>query len=243
MRNFIALTRREVLSVFVSPLAYGTAAMFLFLFGLVFTYRFFFTRLVEVFTLIDPLGYFVPILVAPVLTMRLISEERRLGTLEMLLTAPVSDLEVVLSKFAGVMVFYGSMTALTLVHVGVMRFYYDGNMDWGSFATGYLGMLLIAGLFLAFGLFVSAFFETPMLAALVSFVSGLAVLTTGFAATPPAVVRPGMASDIYNFMLPFNHYKNLLGGVVDTRDIAYFILTTLFFLFLTTRVLESRKWK
>lgn len=243
MRNLIALTRREVLSVFVSPLAYGTAAMFLFLFGLTFSWRFLSTRLAEVSTLVDPLGYFLPILVAPVLTMRLISEERRLGTLEMLLTAPVSDLEIVFSKFAGVMIFYASMVALTLVHVGVMCWYYDGGMDWGSFFTGYLATLLIAGLFMAFGLFVSSFFETPVLAALVSFVSGLAVLTTNFAATPPPVVRPGMMTDVYRFMLPFSHYKNMLAGALDTRDLAYFGLTTAFFLFLTTRVLESRKWK
>ncbi|MCW8130959.1 MAG: ABC transporter permease subunit [Planctomycetota bacterium] len=243
MKNLAALTRRELLSVYVSPLAAGTAAMFLFLIGLMFTVRFMLTRLVDVATLIDPFGYILPVLLAPVLTMRLLSEERRLGTLEMLLTAPVSDLEVVLSKFLGVMAFYASLMGLTAVHVGVMRFCYDGGIDWGTFVTGYLGMLLIAGLFLSFGLFVSAFFETPILAALTSFIGGLAVLTTHFASAPPPVVRPGLSQQIFTFLMPFQHFKGFLNGSLDTRDLSYFVFTTAFFLFLTTRVLESRKWK
>lgn len=241
MRNFVALTRRELLSVFVSPLGYGTAAVFLFIFGLIFVSQFAATKLVEVRTLIDPMGYLLPLLLSPILTMRLMAEERRQGTLEMLLTAPVRNIEVVLSKFAGAWLFYTAMLALTLIHLFAMRFHYEGEVDWGRFAVGYLGMLLIAGLFLSFGLFVSSLFEQPMLAALTSFVASLTLLMVNFVLNVPAFLQEGVGKDVFRFTLPFTHYRNFLAGLVDTGDLAYFVLLTAYFLFLTAKVLEARR--
>ncbi|MCZ7645242.1 MAG: ABC transporter permease [Planctomycetota bacterium] len=243
MRNFVALTRRELLSVYVSPLAYGAAAVFMFLFGAFFVVQFARLKLVEVTAVVEPLGHILPALVAPVLTMRLLAEERRMGTLEMLMTAPVGDLEVVLAKFFGVWIFYASMVALTAAHVGAMLWFYDGSVDWGGFAAGYLGMLLMAGLFLAYGLFVSSLFESPILAALIAFVSGLLVLMAGFLISSPVLVKPGLQQDILNFLMPFKHYATFLQGVVDTRDLVYFAASIAYLLFLTTKVVESRKWR
>jgi len=243
MHNFIHLTRRELLSAFVSPLAYGTGAIFLFIFGASFYVRFNSTRLVEVSTVLDPLGHLLPILLAPVLTMRLISEERRLGTLEMLLTAPVSDFEVALSKFVGILIFYAAMIGLTLAHVITMRCYYQGGIDWGSFFTGYLGALLVAGQFLAFGLFVSSFFETPILGALISFIGGLAVLTVSTTVSSTLFYSGSLTHEVFRWLMPNEHYKNFMRGIVASGDLVYFGLFIGFFLFLTTKVLESRKWK
>ncbi len=243
MNSFLTLTRREVRSVFVSPMAYGTAAVFLFLFGLFFWVNFTRSRLVEVQTVIYPLGYILPVLLAPVLTMRLLAEERRQGTLEMLLTAPVRDLEVVCSKFAGVMLFYFSIVALTGFHIATMVCFYDGRVDWGSFFAGYLGMLLSAGLFLSVGLFTSSLFETPLLGALVAFVGGMTVLSADFIMSSPLFLDQGSNQlKVLQFLMPFPHYKNFLDGVIDSRDVAYFACITCFFLFLTTKALESRKW-
>ena len=210
---------------------------------MVFVSQFTKTRLVEIRTIIDPLGYVLPLLLAPVLTMRLLAEEKRSGTFEMLMTAPVGDAEVVLSKFAGVWIFYSANVALTGLHVLTMLLYYDGGVNWGSFFTGYLGMLLIAGLFLSFGLFLSSLFENPMLAALISFVAGLSLLMIGPLLASPLFLQGSMAFEITQFMLPFQHYRNFMRGLVDTRDLAYFIIMIAFFLFLTTKVVESRKWR
>ena len=243
MRNFVTLTRRELLSVFVSPLAYVTASMFLFVFGLIFFSRLTASRIVSVETLIDPMGYVLPVLLGPVLTMRLLAEERRMGTLEALMTAPVGDAEVVLSKFAGVLIFYASTTALTLLHAVLMVYYSSGPVDFGSFANGYLGILLFAALFLAFGLLASSCFESPVLAALVSFVCGLTLLMISIVTASPVFLKPGISHDIFQFLMPVPHFKNFYGGAMDTRDVAYFTLTTAYLLFLTTKVLESRKWR
>ena len=242
MKNFLTLTRREVRSVFVAPMAYGTAAVFLFIFGLIFWVNFTKSKLVEVRTVIDPLGYILPILLSPVLTMRLLAEEKRQGTLEMLLTAPVRDVEVVCAKFAGVVLFYLSIVALTGLHVATMLLFYSGRVDWGGFFAGYLGLALTAGLFLSVGLFTSSLFETPLLGALVAFVGGMVVLSADFIMSSPLFIAQGTGQEIFKFLLPFPHYKNFLDGMIDTRDLSYFALVTSFFLFLATKVLESRKW-
>ncbi|MBE7462700.1 MAG: ABC transporter permease [Planctomycetes bacterium] len=243
MRNFWALTRRELLSVFVSPLAYGTAALFMLLFGLFFIGQFAQYKLVQLQTVAEPLGHILPALAAPVLTMRLLAEERRLGTLEMLMTAPVTDFEVVLAKFCGVWLFYASVLALTFLHVAAMLWCYDGPVDWTGFALGYAGLLLIAGYFLAFGLLCSSFFESPILAALTAFVAGLFILLAGMILSRPVFTNPGVQQEILKFMLPYAHYSNLMRGVLDTRDLAYFGGAIGYAIFLATKSLESRKWR
>jgi len=243
MRNFMALTGREMRSIFLSPLAFGAAVMFLFVFGLVFTANFNRTHLVQIETLVQPIGYILPMLIAPLLTMRLLAEEKRQGTLEMLLTAPVGDIEVILSKFAGTLIFYGALLALTCVHFFAMFLFYKGPVDWGGFFAGYLGMLLIAGQFIAFGLFVSGLFENSVMAALVSFVAGLLVMLSDLMTSSNLLFKQGgTARDVFQFMLPYKHFLNLVHGFCDTGDLAYFVLTTGYFLFLGVKSLESRKW-
>ncbi len=243
MRNYLVLTRREMFSLMVSPLAYGAAAVFLFITGMVSVGQFTRTQMADPRNVLDPLGFILPVLFAPLLTMRLLAEERRQGTLEMLLTAPVRDSEVVLAKFTGVFVFYAGLTLLTLLHVFAMQVYYEGPFDWGRCASGYLGVLLIAALFLSFGLFVSSLFENPALAALTAFILGLAVLMAGVLTSSPVFLHGGIRKDIFNFLLPLQHYRNFLLGIVDTRDLCYFLSLTIYFLFLGTKVLGSRKWR
>jgi ABC-2 type transport system permease protein len=161
----------------------------------------------------------------------------------MLVTAPVRDFEVVLAKFTGVFLFYSAMVALTGTHVVSMLLYSEGPVDWGRFGTGYLGMLLIAAYFLSFGLFVSSLFESPVLAALVAFAAGLAMLMAGLIASSPVFLQGGIGKDLFLFLLPFKHYQTFQTGIVDTRDLAYFIIFIAYFLFLATRSMEGRKWK
>lgn len=242
MRNFFTLLGRELLALFVGPTAYITAVLFTFLVSVVFVGKFAGTGLAEPETLFMPLGYVLPVFLAPLLTMRLLAEEKRSGSLELLMTAPVGDWEVTGAKFAGVFVFYCGMTLLTLIHVYVMFRWYGGPLDWGSFLCAYLGTFLLAGMFLAFGLFCSSLFDNQLPAAGTGLTAGLFLLLIGWIVDPNKY-RFGAGRRFLEFLLPISHYRNFLNGLLDTRDVAYFMGLTGWFLFLTVKVVESRKWR
>ena len=172
------------------------------------------------------------------LTMRLLSEEFRSGTIETLMTAPVTDVDVVLGKFFGVLVFYLAMLATTLLHVILVASF--GPLDVGLVACSYLGLILLGGLYISVGLFFSACTRNQVIAVLCSFVL-LAVFS--FLANYLAHNQEGTLRVVIQHLSLISHFQDFARGLADTSHVVFFLTTTGMFLFLTVKVLESRRWR
>ncbi|MCK4602990.1 MAG: ABC transporter permease subunit [Phycisphaerae bacterium] len=238
MRKTLILARRELASYFVSPMAYVIAAMFLLSSGLCFFHKIFVPgNEASLRPLFEAMAY-IMVFAAPLLTMRLLSEEFRSGTIETLMTAPISDATVILGKFLGVMAFYVILLAGTGIFLGLMVAY--GQPDGGVAAMGYLGMLLLGSAFVAVGLFASAITRYQLVAAIVA-VAILAVL----AILMQAIVRYG--SEPWNYLAArlnaMTYFRDFARGVFDTRGVVFFGSVTALFLFLGVKALESQRWR
>ena len=176
-------------------------------------------------------------LIPPVLTMRLLAEEQKLGTLELLLTAPVRDYEVVIAKFLASFAILSTTVLLTLFYVLFLVFY--SSPDLGPIISGYLGFLLYCSATLAIGLLASSLTSNQIVAAVVGF--GIILLFTVIHRV--SSILSGTAATILEQLSLTTHFEAFARGVIDTSDIAYYVLITLVFLFITTRSLESRRWR
>jgi len=250
MRRIFILARRELSAYFFSPMAYVVSALFLGLVGVIFLWgmRITFLRveLEPVFRsgadstlrpLFNVLAYSL-VVVIPLLTMRLVAEENRSGTLETLMTAPVTDAQVIIGKFLGALGLYVLLLAATVVYFLLIVAY--GQPDWGVAAMGYLGMLLLGATYISVGLFASTLTRYQLVAGLIGiailtfFTAGLYLLVMALPAGTGAVLSK--ANMITNF-------ADFSRGVFDTRGVVFFVSMTLFFLFISTKVLESRRWR
>ena len=238
MRTILAITRKELGIYFASPMAYVVAGVFLALTG------FFFVQSIEgafaeasVRGLLNRSSVFLLPLIPPILTMRLLAEEQKLGTLELLLTAPVRDYEVVIAKFLASFVILSSAILLTLFYIVTLSFF--GDPDPGPVFSGYLGFLLYGGVALAIGLLASSLTGNQIVAATVGF--GIILLFTVI--DQVSGFLGGTVADILTEISLANHFAAFVRGVIDTSDIIYFLVMTGVFLFLTVRSLESRRWR
>lgn len=249
MRLWLTLWRREVLAYFLSPMAYVVMLLFLVLMGLSFWTLI--TILVEgpssagVMRVLfgESLFFWLALLlVTPVITMRLFAEEKRQGTIETLMTAPVKDVHVVLAKYVGALTFYIVLWIPTLAYpVLLARFNpYDAPVDWGSMAATYAGVGCVGALYLAIGLFASAITRNQTVAAMTSFSIVCGLFFAGF--VPYFARAPGM-QEFGRYISSVMHMMEFSRGVVDTRPIVFYLLCTLFMLFLTVKAVESRKWR
>ncbi len=235
MRNTGAIALKEFKSYLASPMAYVVTGIFLVLTG------FFFGISPATYSETSIRGFLetgsmLLLLLAAVLTMRLLAEERKMGTLELLLTAPVRDSEVIAGKFLGSLAVLAVMLALTLYYPILLISY--GDPDIGPSATGYLGLFLLGCSSLAVGIFASSLTSNQIVAAVVAGGILFALWFLGFAAEwlPDAVAEiPGRLS------LSF-YFTDFTRGVVDTRAIIYYLSITALFLFLATRSLENSRW-
>ncbi|MEJ0088364.1 MAG: ABC transporter permease [Limisphaerales bacterium] len=188
--------------------------------------------------------WLVVLLAAPVITMRLFALEKSSGTFENLMTTPVSDLQVVAAKFAAAVIFY----LVTWVPMGacllVVRHFTNqpGALDAGTVGGMYLGIFLVGCLFLSLGCFASAISRTQMGAAMVSFVLGVTLFSLGFLAEALPATAQWQSQALSYFGL-FEQMHDFARGVVDTRTLTFYVSATFFFLFLTLRAVESRRWK
>ncbi len=243
--TFLALFRKELLSYVVSPLFYVVAAVFLCLSGYYFytdliffvTFGFGMNILENFWQLLLVDLRLVMLLSIPLLTMRLFAEEKKLGTIELLLTYPVRDGEVFLAKFAACAVVFGIMLAGTLlypIYVSVLQ-----PFPWPPLVAGYLGLFLLGLSFIACGVFVSSLTESQVVAGMATMGILLLfwIMSWNEAATSPGLLR------ILVRVSMFDHFQTFARGVIDARDLAYFLSFIGFFGFLTLRVLESRKWR
>lgn len=248
MRNLITLWRREVASLCLSPVAYILTTMFLVVMGVGFWFVAAY-RLVDGASMYDVLralyggvAWFALLMVIPVLSMRSFAEEKRSGTLEMLLTAPVTDGEVVLAKFLGLLTVYILMWVPTVAYLLILNDVNDAQtpLDIGALAATYLGLLLIGMFFLSIGLLCSALTQNVIVAAISTFACLAVIFIGGFL---PEVSPSPWLREISAPFSPILHMLDFARGLVDTRPLMLYGSGTWLMLATTTRVLESRRWR
>jgi ABC-2 type transport system permease protein len=255
VRNVLAVAKREIRAYFTSPLAYVVIGMFLLISGYFFYSIFAYFNLVSFQAMSDP--YFaqqlnltegvlrplvhnmtvIMLLMLPILTMRLFSEEKRMGTIELLLTLPVRDVEVVVGKFAAAMGVLAVMLGATAVYPLLMAAF--GDPETGPILTGYLGLLLLGGSFLSLGIFVSSLTENQIVSAVATFGTLLLLWVIGWAAT---FASPEVGSVLSEISV-IDHFENFAKGVLDTKDVVFYLVFSALFLFLTVRSVESQRWR
>jgi ABC-2 type transport system permease protein len=243
MRNVFAIAKREVKSYLVSPIAYLVTAAFLLLCGLYFGITLLLmAEYGDAPTVRPTIDFAVIIFVfaAPLLTMRLLAQERRMGTLELILTSPVKEWELVLGKFCAGLAFYLIMIVPTLLYPLVLELF--GNPDWGPVLSGYMGLVLFGAVLLSVGVLASALTQSQIVAAVLGIAGNffLYFFLGWFVYIPGTGSRAGNVLRLLDLQ---GHLQTFLSGALDTRDIVYCLSLTAFFLFLTTRVLEARRWR
>jgi ABC-2 type transport system permease protein len=234
-----AITHRELAGLFFSPIAYVVGFVFLAMTG----YYFISEVLVpgheaSLRPLFERMAGLL-VFALPLLTMRLIADEYASGTIETLMCAPVSDAAVVLGKFFGTFLFYGVLLAATLLHAVVMA-YFSSPITMVT-VVGYLGMLLLGALFIAVGVFASSCTRHQLLAAMLS-VAVLSLFTFvvdyGAEYAPRDWLRQVCAN--VNVLWVFSDFAK---GTIDSKSVIFFLSGIVFFLFLATKVMESRRWR
>ncbi len=237
MRNVLAIARRELSAFLVTPMAYVIMAGFLVVLGLFFALNvLYFSRQATLRPLFQTM-YALFLFVGPALTMRLLAEEQRTGTLELLLTAPVREVEVVLGKFLGG---FGALVVLIVLssfYPLLLSFF--GPPDRGPLLTGYLGALLFGAAAIALGLVASSLTQNQIVAWVVAF----AIFLVLWAVDGLAGSVGGAVGNVLNYLALFPHFDGLSKGVLDSRDVIYFLSLTAAGLFTTTLFLEARRWR
>ena len=243
MSKILLLTRREVASYFVSPIAYVAMALFLLITGIFFASADFHTGASAAMRSTFYVMRFILVFIVPIVAMRSLSEERRSGTLETLLTAPVTDVQVVAAKFLGTWLFYVAMLAPTLVYVVLLASF--GAPDYGPIISGYLGLALLGLFYVAVGVFASSLTSNQVIAAVVGFVILilLAILGPWVSTILPSDWHGIPWRRIVQQASIESHYTDFYQGVVDATHVVYFLALALYALFLTVKVLESRRWR
>jgi ABC-2 type transport system permease protein len=253
MRNIMAIAGKELRGYFASPIAYVLLGFFALVYGWFFYVPLaFFNRqsmqmgmgmggnmninqmmIAGVFT--NPTV--IILFIMPMITMRTYAEEKRAGTIELLLTSPLTDLQIILGKFLGAMGLYTAMLALTLLHMGLLFLY--GNPAWKPVATGYLGLLLMGGCFISIGLLISSLTKNQITAGMVTFAVFLMLWVINWIGS---FVGP-TAQAVLSHLSITDHFDDFARGVVDTKHLIYYLSFIGFGLFLTAKAVDSERWR
>ena len=253
MTNILAIVRKDWRGYFSSPIGYVVIGMYAILFGLFYmVYLSWFAQQ----SMMGPQmgggalninqqlirGVFqncmvVFLLVVPLITMRTYAEEKRSGTIELLMTSPVTDFQIVIGKFLGAMALYGAMLAITLVHIAVL--FKFGNPEWKPIVSGYLGLLLLGGCFVSVGVFFSSLTKNQIVAGMFTFAVLLLFYIIGWIGdfSDPVVGR------LVNYLSLTGHIEDFLRGIVDTEHVVYYLSFITFGLFLTAKAVDSERWR
>ncbi|MGH7345171.1 MAG: ABC transporter permease subunit [Candidatus Rokuibacteriota bacterium] len=250
-----AIFKKEMRLYFTSPVAWAVFTIFLLIGG------YFFYSIFAYFTLASMQSAMNPqmardlnvtdsvlrplfsnisvilLLLMPLVTMRLFAEERRAGTIELLLTYPVRDGAVLAGKYLAALALYAIMIGLTLLYPAIVVYF--ARLEWGPVLTGYLGLLLMGATFIAVGVFASSLTENQIVAAITTFGALLLLWILGWSAD----YAGGTVGRVLQFVSIIEHNDSFSKGVVDTKDILYYVNFTALALFLTLRSLEARRWK
>jgi ABC-2 type transport system permease protein len=237
MRNAFIIATKELKSYLASPMAYIIIAIFLIGTG------FFFGNSPVTFNetslggfLGSPYYIIILLLLITVLTMRLLAEERKLGTIELLLTAPVRDSEIILGKFLGSLGIIVLMLVLTLYYPILLKVF--GDPDFGPIASGYLGLFLLGCASLAIGIFASSLTSNQIVSAVV----GGAILLVLWFLGSATIYLPQALGDVIGYFSLSHYFSDFTMGIIDTRGIIYYLSITALFLFLAMRTLENSRW-
>lgn len=236
MTNVLAIARRELGTYYGSLMFYVVTAAFLVITGIFFAANVVYQRSADVSSVFQVV-YTILIFFAPVLTMRLIAEEQRTGTIELLLTSPVRDVELVLGKFFAGLGLLASMLLLTALYPALLAIY--GHPDPGQIIGGYAGALLFGAAAIAIGLLTSSLTSNQIVAAVLS----IAVLLVLFVIDGIGGIFGGAFGSIASYLAVYTHFSDMTLGIIDTKDVAYFLTVILAALFLTQRSLETRRWR
>jgi ABC-2 type transport system permease protein len=250
MRAWWTLVRRELGSYFVSWTGYVVIAVVMFLFGLCFSLMLaaLNTEKTEqpLMELFYSTYYFwlILLLASPIITMRSFAHEKFAGTFETLMTTPVSDLEVVLAKFTGAMIFFLLVWIPLIACVFVVRHFSNdpAALDLSALASTFMGIVLLGGLYMSLGCFASALTRSQIIAAIFAFALGITLFLLSFL----SYALPGRADwlgKVFAHVSLIDHMRDFSRGAVDVRPIVFYLSLTAMFLFLTLKSVESRRWK
>ncbi|MQF48979.1 hypothetical protein FIM08_03680 [SAR202 cluster bacterium AC-647-N09_OGT_505m] len=237
MKNTLTIAWKEIKTYFVSPMAYVIIAVYS---GLAAYY--FVTSITGVLPEATIRGYIIPstlifVLFSPLITMRLLAEEQKLGTLELLMTSPVREYEIVLGKFLAALASLISLLIPTSYLVLLLLWF--GTPDTGPILSGYLGLILFGMSTLSVGLFASSLSGNQIVAAVLAM--GILLILSIIDLASNYVT--GIFTEFVLQMSITSHFQNFARGVIDTHDIIFYVIFTVFMLFLTVRSLESRRWR
>jgi ABC-2 type transport system permease protein len=256
MNNMLAIAHKEIRAYFVSPVAYVVIGLFALLFG------YFYLSMLNWFVqqgmqmsmemgmgpttlnvnqqMIRPLFLnttVVLLFVLPMITMRTYAEEKRSGTMELLLTSPLTDMQIILGKFLGAMTLYGAMLGVTFIYIGVL--YAFGTPEWKPILTSYIGLLCLGGCFISVGLLISSLTRNQIVAGMLTFgVFLLLWVIDWIGAFAGPTLEP-----IVNYLSITQHLDDFVKGVIDTKHLIYYLSFMTFGLFLTAKSVDSERWR
>jgi len=233
--NIKTIYSKELKSYFNSPIAYIVIIVFLAIVGYFFTSSLFSNNMATLRGMFDMVP-FVFLFFIPAITMRSFSEEKKQGTIELLLTKPVKEYELVIGKFLSAFVLMVITLLPTIVYVLAVVFM--GDTDKGALIGGYLGLILMGAIYIGVGIFASSLTENQVIAFIISFVAVFALFMMGKVLQQ---ISPGLVSTV-EFLSADYHYSNISRGVIDTRDLFYYFSLIFLTIFLTKTSIESRKW-
>jgi ABC-2 type transport system permease protein len=236
MSTAVTVAKREIRTYFNSPVAYIVVTVFMLISGYLFFSQLFLEKQAELrayFNLTPLIFTFI----IPAITMRLIAEEKGSGTLEMLITMPVRDWEVVFGKFLAGMAMLGAIVGMTGFYAISLSLL--GPVDRGPLMTGYLGLLLMGGAYIAIGVMASSLTRNQIVAFILAFAISFALFIFGQIVN----YAPDWISPVLAFLSMGNHFESLSRGVIDSRDVIYYVSVMVVSLVIATASLQSRKWK
>jgi len=253
MGNILALAHKELRAYFVSPIAYVLLGLFAVLFGVFYVASL--NLMVQLsmgqfggggpqvvnineFMIRPLLGNtsVVLLFMLPMLTMRSYAEEKRSGTMELLLTSPLTDFQIVMGKFIGAMGLYALMLSLTLVHIGVLFWY--GDPEWAPLLSGYLGLLLMGGSFISIGLAISSMTKNQIVAGVATF----AVLLLFWVINWIGDASGTATQSVLAYLSILEHFDDFSKGVIDTTHLTYYASFITLGLYLTAKSMDSERW-
>ena len=253
MSNILAIAHKELKSYFSSPIAYIVIGLFALVYG------YFSAVMLQYFVrasmqmqmggqqalninqdMLRPVVQnmtVVMLFLLPMITMRTYSEEKRSGTIELLLTSPLTDFQIIMGKFLGAMGLYAAMLVATLPHMAVLFVY--GNPEWKPLATSYLGLLLMGGCFISLGLFISSLTKNQIVAAAITFSTFLLLWVISWIGS----FSTGWITDTTAYLSIIEHLDDFTKGVIDTSHLIYYVSFITFGLFLTAKSVDSERWR
>jgi ABC-2 type transport system permease protein len=254
MRNIIAIADKELRSYFASPIAYIIIGLFSLLFGWFFyMYLMLFVQQSEQMMQMGGGGAaninqsmirgvllnsaVIILFVMPMITMRTYSEEKRSGTIELLLTSPITDLQIILGKFFGALGLYVAMLFVTMLYMGIL--FYFGNPEWRPIATGYLGLLLMGSCFISAGLLISSVTKNQIVAGVITFAVFLMLWVINWIGESSGPTTRALVS----YLSITEHFDDFARGILDTKHIIYYLSFITFGLFLTAKSVDSERWR